>query len=154
MNDAKRPTRAELVLAWLPALLVMGLIWAMSSLETPIAPTESFPLRDKGAHALEYAGLGFLVSHATLRTWPRYAVWRRAAVGLLIAVAWGVLDEIHQAFVPGRTPDALDLVADFVGATVGVALRVVAGQITLDVRRRTMRGAELPERRGEDRSWP
>jgi VanZ family protein len=31
-------------------------------------------------------------------------------------VAYGVTDEWHQSFVPGRSADAIDLVADAVGA--------------------------------------
>src|SRR5690606_13731863 len=83
-----------------------------------------FPLRDKGVHAIEYAVLAFLVKHAVLRSWPERARMRLAAVALLIACGWGVLDEVHQAFVPGRSPDLPDLVADFVGAIVGSTARV------------------------------
>lgn len=154
MKHHERPSRTELVLAWLPAVVVMSSIWAVSSTEVPISAIESFPLRDKGIHAVEYGLLGFLVSHATLRTWPRHAVWRRAAVGLLIAVAWGVLDEIHQAFVPGRTPDALDVLADFVGASVGVSLRVTAGHVAADLRRRSIRRPRVSDAgTNEEESW-
>ena len=44
-----------------------------------------------------------------------------AALGALVSVAYGVTDELHQAFVPGRTPDAWDVVKDFVGAVAGSA---------------------------------
>ncbi|MFH1791190.1 MAG: VanZ family protein, partial [Candidatus Omnitrophota bacterium] len=35
---------------------------------------------------------------------------------------WGGIDEIHQAFVPMRSPDVLDLAADCVGCTLGILL--------------------------------
>jgi VanZ family protein len=37
-----------------------------------------------------------------------------------IAAAYGVLDEIHQHFVPGRQPDVLDVLTDLAGAVVFV----------------------------------
>ncbi|MFW6051898.1 MAG: VanZ family protein [Myxococcota bacterium] len=110
--------------AWLPAVLYMGLIFALSSLELHAPAVEYFPLRDKGLHALEYAVLGFLLAHAALRTWPVRALWRVASVAVVLGVGWGVLDELHQALVPYRTADALDLAADAVGTVVGVVVRV------------------------------
>ncbi|AEB11162.1 VanZ family protein [Marinithermus hydrothermalis] len=65
---------------------------------------------DKLAHALAYAGLGWLLGRGTGR-----AGW---AWG--IAAAYGVLDELHQARVPGREADLWDGVADALGAGLGV----------------------------------
>jgi len=113
-----------IALAWLPAMLYMAAIWAVSSIELPDLPIVRFPLRDKGIHALEYAGLALFVAHAALRTWPDRARARIAAVAILIAGAWGVLDEIHQAFVPGRSADVADLLADTIGAVLGTTVRL------------------------------
>src|SRR5690606_18671510 len=57
--------RAQLVLAWAPALAYMGVIWALSSMELGSISVSRFPLGDKGVHVVEYALLGFLVAHAT-----------------------------------------------------------------------------------------
>jgi VanZ family protein len=35
---------------------------------------------------------------------------------------WGMLDETHQEWIPGRMMDSGDLIADISGATVGAAL--------------------------------
>ncbi|UJR81188.1 VanZ family protein [Sandaracinus amylolyticus] len=117
------PTR--IALAWLPAVLYMALIWALSSIALPELPIDHLPLRDKGVHMIEYAVLAFLVAHASLRTWPDRTRARVAAVAVLVTCGWGVLDEIHQAFVPGRATDAIDLLADVVGAIVGSTARLV-----------------------------
>ncbi len=114
--------------AWLPAVLYMALIWTLSSF-TFDAPIEHVPLRDKGVHFLEYGMLGFLLTHATLRTWPAHHVLRTAALAVCITLLWGWLDEIHQAFVPGRSSDALDLVADAAGALVGTGARAALHRI-------------------------
>lgn len=116
-------TRTQIVLAWLPACLYMGLIWALSSIALPDLPLDSVPLRDKGVHFLEYGALGMLVAHATLRTWPTRSAARTLPLAVLITFAWGVLDEIHQGFVPGRSAEVLDLVADGLGAVAGAAFR-------------------------------
>lgn len=116
------PRRPRLVSAWAPAVLYMALIWTLSSLDLA-APLPHFPLRDKGAHVVEYGVLGFLLAHAAFRTWPRHHPLRTALLAVCITVLWGWLDEIHQAFVPGRTSEALDLVADTAGAFAGVCAR-------------------------------
>ncbi|MCC6874542.1 MAG: VanZ family protein [Sandaracinaceae bacterium] len=111
------------LLAWAPALLYMALIWVLSSLSLAPSLLDDFPLRDKGAHAIEYAVLGLLIAHATRRSWPERAAWRTAALALLLTILWGLVDEIHQAFVPGRGADVLDLAADSIGALFGVGAR-------------------------------
>ncbi len=123
---SSRPSARDLVLAWLPAAAYMATIWIASSFEMSSFPTSLFPLRDKGVHAIEYGVLGFLVTHACLRTFPSHARLRVAAFAVLCGVLWGVMDEIHQAFVPGRSADALDLVADSVGVTLGTLARSLA----------------------------
>jgi VanZ family protein len=128
-------SRRRIVLAWAPAVLYMAVIFALSSVRIEAPMVEDFPLRDKGVHAVEFAVLGFLLAHATLRTWPRHALWRVAAVAVIIGVAWGVLDELHQALVPGRHAEVLDAVADAVGVVLGVVarmtVRAIAGVRTL-----------------------
>ena len=64
---------------------------------------------DKIGHAGAYAVLGALLTLATGRPW----------LAVLLATLFGVSDEIHQYFVPGRHADVLDVVADAVGALIG-----------------------------------
>jgi VanZ family protein len=39
--------------------------------------------------------------------------------GIVLATLYGFSDEWHQSFVPARTADAADLLADFCGSVVG-----------------------------------
>lgn len=64
---------------------------------------------DKVGHAGAYAVLGALLTLATGRVW----------LAVLLATLFGVSDEIHQYFVPGRAADVYDVVADGVGALIG-----------------------------------
>lgn len=115
--------RRRLILAWLPAALYMLLIWVMSSQALAIS-TANFPFRDKGVHAVEYGVLGLLLAHALSGTFvgaARLQLWL-GSVGL--TVLFGMSDEIHQAFVPGRSADILDVIADSVGAVLGASARL------------------------------
>jgi VanZ family protein len=90
------------------AALYMALIFFLSSLP---GGTVGIPAPwDKVAHALEYGGLGFLLGRGLGRPLP--ALW--------LAVLYGLSDELHQSFVPGREVSAGDLLADAVGALLGV----------------------------------
>jgi VanZ family protein len=122
------------ILAWLPAALYMALIWAISSMEAPEFPTHRFPLRDKGVHFVEFAVLGVLVAHACVRTFRHRPLLRVSLVAVMVTAMWGLLDEIHQAYVPGRSSDALDVFADSLGALGGVTARVLAGVIARRIR--------------------
>jgi VanZ family protein len=95
----------------------MALIFALSSTATPPAPAQ---VGDKTLHFVGYGGLGVLALRATaggalsgLTAGPASAAWAIAAV-------YGVTDEYHQRFVPGRTPDAADALADALGAAAAV----------------------------------
>jgi VanZ family protein len=129
-----RPTLRDLVLAWLPAAAYMAIIWTVSSFETPSFPVSLFPMRDKGVHVVEYGVLGFLFAHACLRTFPRHPRVRVALFSMLAGLLWGVLDEIHQAFVPDRTADLLDIVADSIGVTLGTITSLLAHHLRTRLR--------------------
>lgn len=126
---SKQATARDIVLAWLPAAAYMLLIWVLSSFALPSFPTSSFPFRDKGVHVVEYGALGFLLTHACLRTFPTHPALRVALVAFMLTWSWGFFDEIHQAFVPGRSSDVLDLGADAIGALLGTASRTILSLI-------------------------
>jgi len=126
--------RSQIARAWAPAVAYMAVIWIASSMQLPDLGVEHVPLADKGVHFLEYGALGLLVAHAAMRTWPAHAWLRTAALAVLVTVAWGVLDELHQSFVPGRSAEAMDIVADFLGAVAGAGARVALHLVARRVR--------------------
>jgi len=106
---------------WVPVLFYMGIIFYFSS---RTGDQVSLPTPDYIAHGVEYAGLGFLLFRAWRGSWPAVPV-RIAALGaVIIAVLYGLTDEWHQSFVPGRTATAEDLLADAAGAVLGQAAGV------------------------------
>ena len=114
----RRGLRRILGRYWLPPALYLLLIWTLSSRTSLLPEAPPFPHFDKVAHFAEYGGLGLLLARAIGMTFGRFAV----GAAILFAVSYGALDEVHQAFVPGRQPSLLDVLADLAGATSGALL--------------------------------
>jgi len=99
---------------WGPVCAMLALIFRVSSSSS--LPTTTSVLDDSVWHAGTYAVLSGLLLRALAG-----AQWGQvnASVALLAAVLatlYGATDEIHQWFVPGRTPELSDLGADAAGA--------------------------------------
>lgn len=122
------PTRAQVLVAWAPALAYMALIFVLSSFQLQAPAIDELPFKDKLVHAVEYALLGGLCAHAARRTWPLHHGVRTMLVGAFLATAFGVTDELHQSFVPGRNADLMDIVADALGALFGAVVAAVSGR--------------------------
>jgi VanZ family protein len=104
--------------AWAPALSYMLLIWALSSIPTQF-DFSRIPFRDKGVHFVEYGTLSVLLSHAARGTWRGLRPLSVFLLAVTFTTLWGIIDEIHQAFVPGRVSDVNDVLADALGALIG-----------------------------------
>jgi VanZ family protein len=92
----------------------MAVIFALSSVPGSMVPGRFGSL----GHFVLYSVLGGLFYLALL---PRVGRRRAAIVAVALASAYGITDEIHQVFVPGRTPDPIDWLVDTAGALVAVA---------------------------------
>jgi VanZ family protein len=105
---------------WGPVLAHMACMFFLSS----ISYVGDMPghLSDKTVHFLVYGLLGFLILRALGGGSLSGMTPLRALVAVLLTGLYGVTDEIHQMFVPGRNPDVLDVVADTLGAAGAVAL--------------------------------
>jgi VanZ family protein len=101
----------------------MAAIFYVSSLPDPPVPVNS----DKGLHWLAYLGLAVLVVRALVRGLPQRITMGVAAAAIAITVGYGATDEVHQLFVPGRTGDIYDLMADAAGAVVGTGACIAWG---------------------------
>jgi VanZ family protein len=117
--DPTRPGATRLSL-WLPVALNAALIFGLSSIHR--LPMPPGPNGDKWAHALMYGCFCTLVMRALASArWTGVTIG--AAVGAAgLTVLYGATDELHQHFVPGRSMDAADLVADAIGALLAASL--------------------------------
>ena len=102
------------------AVFMLALTSWPSPPEVPIV--SSIPDFDKVVHSLLYGVLGFLASFAV--AWPpgrKRPLARALCVAGAVAV-WGTLDEIHQAWIPGRSMEMADAVTDTVAGFVGALI--------------------------------
>ena len=99
---------------WAGVALYAAGIFAFSSI--PAGPVFRVPLpaADKVFHFLLFFFFAALLYRAL--PGPKPPRWRGALAAALIAALYGVTDEIHQAFVPGRTASVWDWLADAAGA--------------------------------------
>jgi VanZ family protein len=118
----------RILLAWLPVVSYTLLIWWLSSQQIDFAFMERVPFQDKGVHFLEYGALSFFNMHAISVTWPERR-FSSVITATLITAGLGLLDELHQSFVPGRSSDVYDLAADLVGAAVAALVYVALSSV-------------------------
>ena len=100
---------------WTPVIVYMAGIFYVSSLPNLSLPE---PVAVSG-HSAAYLGLAVLLVRALAGGLPRRIGMRVAVTAMLIAVAYGVGDEVHQSYVPGRMADAYDVATDAIGALAG-----------------------------------
>lgn len=89
-----------------------------------LAPSAALPpvsIDDKVEHAIAYAALGLLGAASSERGVVR------TILGL---AAFGLLLECLQAFSPGRSPDAVDALADIIGTCVGAGVAIALRYVT------------------------
>lgn len=93
-------------------------IFWLSSQSHPPHSDVRFPGSDKLAHLVLYGGLAALVSLG-LRSNPKGVTPRvQWLVPIFFTALYGVTDEIHQLFVPERSFDPWDLLANSFGAVL------------------------------------
>jgi VanZ family protein len=77
---------------------------------------------DKLLHSGAYAVMSVLVVWALTSGEWRRVTWRTVALATLICSAYGWSDEFHQLFVPQRSYDLKDLLADATGAAAAAVV--------------------------------
>ena len=103
----------------------MGSLYLASSRSVLITDAR---VSDKLLHVVAYLILGSFVLRAThgglseLRLVPTLAAF-------LLTLAYGVSDEIHQLYVPGRVASVADVGADALGAGLSILLMGVLGSL-------------------------
>jgi hypothetical protein len=117
-------------------------IWTASSLRPARLPALGAGGLDKVLHAATFLILSWLLAAALD---PARARRAPRAFALAAAVLYGVLDEVHQSFVPGRMPAVGDALADAAGALLGVLLFSAA---------RGSHRSDPPSRAGQDAEDP
>jgi len=101
----------------LPALGVMAVIFLLSHQPAGDLPP-LFPHFDKLAHFSIYGLLAATLVGAVPPDLRRRRPWAAAGAIILWCLIYGIADEFHQSFIPGRSPSLADIGADTIGAIV------------------------------------
>ncbi len=100
------------------ATICLSLYWLAIFVATHL-PKSSLPRlhgSDKLYHLMAFSGLAFLLAWAL----PVKSRLRHLNTVLIIAVLYAGLDEFTQQFIPGRTGDIRDWMADVLGVCLGL----------------------------------
>jgi VanZ family protein len=105
-----------------PWQLMAVAIFILSSIPGDRLPEIDFNLADKIAHFIIFGVLGLLLARSL--SVSRIDFWRESYVlwSTLIGITYGLFDELHQYFIPGRYTSLSDWIADGVGVVFFVVV--------------------------------
>ncbi len=113
--------KRKVYFVYIPLIVYWILLLIGTSLPTNDLP--SVAISDKFKHFGAFFGLSILLA-LTLHYQNKFLLLKKyfLAAALIITSLYGILDEIHQSFIPGRYNEFLDWVADSLGAIAGILL--------------------------------
>ena len=115
----KRPGVLWHIGVWFPVVFIMAGIFGASSLPASDIPS-LFSFQDVIFHAIIYALLGAAFYHALVMTRAGAgAGWVCILATVVFCTLYGVSDEFHQSFIPGRCATGWDVLTDFIGSFCG-----------------------------------
>lgn len=103
-------------LRYIPVILVMGILFFLSHQSGPSLPLPPLPGLDKLMHGIAYAVLGAAALFSFLPETRRRQAHPVGFGVVLFCMVYGLTDEFHQSFVPGRIASYGDFLADTAGA--------------------------------------
>lgn len=108
-------------LVYVPLIIYWIVLFTATTI--PVERLPSVGISDKFSHFLAYFVLAVLV-YLTLiyQRKSKFLFDKAATVTIVIGLFYGVVDELHQMLVPGRSAETLDWVADAFGTFAGVAI--------------------------------
>jgi VanZ family protein len=122
---------------WVPALIYFLFIFALSNRD--YSPGE-VPFSAKVFHVVEYSMLGLLLCRAWYSTFRIHSPVPFIARVLAVGVLYAASDEIHQSFIPDRTPAVSDVLLDASALCLGVAIFFAVWYVRARLGRRQSRG--------------
>src|SRR3989338_7424977 len=102
---------ASIIRSWLAVVACMGFIFFVSSRPQRDIPP-FFPFQDLVYHALVYLILALCFSRALKDTNPNIPVSNSIIFTIIFGVVYGISDEFHQSFIPGRSVSGFDVFID------------------------------------------
>ncbi|MEW5758180.1 MAG: VanZ family protein [Candidatus Omnitrophota bacterium] len=112
----------KFIFYWLPFFIWSGFLYYLSSRPAYFFPKTNIPFSDKIVHVFEYIVFSILLFRALKAYIKNFKYIFIIFIVLYCTVVFGMIDELHQAFVPGRNAAMPDLVSDMLGAIIGITL--------------------------------
>lgn len=116
--QSKKEKFKRILKYWFPPFVWALIIFTFSSFQ--VGSSSEFYWKDfvvkKTAHVIEYGIFATLIYRALINSKieNKKAMW----YAVLIALFYGMTDEFHQSFTPGRGPKFTDVLIDTTGATI------------------------------------
>lgn len=108
----------KLIRFWGPPFIWVVVIFLFSTLSTkPVSKIywREFAVK-KSAHMVEYGILSLLLYRALINSGVKKK-WS-LVIPIVFSLLYGISDEFHQSFVPGREPKVRDVVFDTIGSVL------------------------------------
>ena len=106
-----------------PAIGWAIMIFIVSSVPAKYIPSYKIFHYDKLIHISLFLNFGVLVYRALEPYSQKNSFsWARILFSISVVILYGVLDEIHQGYVPGRTIDIWDAAADTLGGILAALI--------------------------------
>lgn len=106
----------------LPVAIMALLWWSSEQPPSPRAPDVMRAMAHNAMHVVAFGALAAGWQLAQLRRGAPLEFTCGSFVSLSATVAYGVADEVHQYFVPGRVASVLDLLSDASGGVLAIVL--------------------------------
>ena len=114
----------KVLLVYIPLVLYWIILLLATSLPDSAVPTTA--VSDKILHFTAYFVLGVLLN-LTLAFQNKYRLLKNKSVTatLILGSMYGIFDEVHQYFIPGRSMELFDFMADFSGLVLAVVFVIL-----------------------------
>jgi VanZ family protein len=108
------------ILLTLPSILIIGGIYYVSDQPNVELPDIDLWQLDKFLHIIAYFVLGCTLALTVEGNFRKSSSKAKIWIILIIGALFAIADEFHQSYVPGRSSDIYDIIADLIG--IGLSL--------------------------------
>lgn len=115
--------KKQRVLLSLPAIAVASGIFIVSSIPQAALPPLQFDFVDKIIHFAVFFIFGLSLIVAFYPEHQGQSTFKLVTLILIIGLFYSAMDEFHQFFVPGRSCDIFDWIADSIGIVTSLIFR-------------------------------
>ncbi len=122
MRDSSSGSRYSVWFQVAPAVLYVALIFWLGSVQMPDGPEGPPMPSDKVMHLLAFGGMQLVVFRAVRFRWPRIGLVAQLLRAAAVSAGLGALLEFYQWFLPYRSCDIADWVADVIGVALASGL--------------------------------